>query len=59
MTGPLVLIPAHDAAGALGRVLRGVRQAAPALPVLVVDDGSRDATSETALSAGAEVLRHP
>lgn len=36
-----------------------IRGAAEHLPVLVVDDGSEDATSDVARAAGAEVLRHP
>lgn len=59
MTGPRVLIPAFDAAASIGRVLERVRLSAPSLPVLVVDDGSRDATAEAARAAGAEVLSHP
>ena len=59
MTGPQVLIPAYGAAASIGKVLEGVRVAVPSLPVLVVDDGSRDATAEAARAAGAEVLSHP
>ena len=58
MTGPIVLIPAYDAAGSIGKILDGVRLAAPGLPVLVVDDGSRDATAQAARAAGAEVRSH-
>jgi len=49
----LALIPAHNEAGRIGRVVAGVL---PFLPVLVVDDGSTDATAEEARAAGAEVL---
>jgi glycosyltransferase involved in cell wall biosynthesis len=53
--GPIVaLIPAHDEAPRIGAV---VRAALHHLPVLVVDDGSRDATAELAEQAGARVLR--
>lgn len=59
MTGSLALVPAFNAAGSLGGVLEGLRRAAPSLPVLVVDDGSRDGTEGAARAGGAEVLRHP
>lgn len=50
------LVPAYQAAAHLGEVLLGIA-ALPAAPyVLVVDDGSRDATSEVARQFGAEVL---
>jgi glycosyltransferase involved in cell wall biosynthesis len=59
MTGPLrvaALIPAYQAAAHLGEVL--LRLAALERPpdVLVVDDGSRDATAEVARQFGARVL---
>jgi glycosyltransferase involved in cell wall biosynthesis len=50
----LALIPAHDEAPRIGAV---VRAAAAHVPVLVVDDGSGDATAEVAEAAGALVLR--
>jgi glycosyltransferase involved in cell wall biosynthesis len=50
----LALIPAHDEAPRIGRVVQG---AAEHVPVLVVDDGSSDATAELAEHAGATVLR--
>jgi glycosyltransferase involved in cell wall biosynthesis len=48
------LIPAHNEAGRIARV---VEQARLHLPVLVVDDGSTDGTASLAQAAGAEVLR--
>lgn len=49
------LIPAYQAAAHLGEVLLGLA-ALPSVPhVLVVDDGSRDATGEVARQFGAEV----
>jgi glycosyltransferase involved in cell wall biosynthesis len=50
----LVLIPAHDEAQRVGAVVAG---AARHLPVVVVDDGSTDATAVVAEAAGARVLR--
>jgi glycosyltransferase involved in cell wall biosynthesis len=50
----LALVPAHDEALRIGRVVEG---AGRHLPVLVVDDGSSDATAELAEGAGAMVIR--
>jgi glycosyltransferase involved in cell wall biosynthesis len=50
----LAVIPAHDEAGRIERVVGGARQH---LPVLVVDDGSTDDTAARAEAAGARVLR--
>jgi glycosyltransferase involved in cell wall biosynthesis len=55
----LVLIPAYNEAATIARVVRSVHEAAPHCDVVVVDDGSTDATSALARAAGAEVLRMP
>jgi glycosyltransferase involved in cell wall biosynthesis len=47
------LIPAHDEAARIGRVVSG---AVAHMPVIVVDDGSSDDTASVAGSSGAEVL---
>lgn len=52
------VIPARDAAGTVAAVVRGLRAAVPGLTVIVVDDGSTDATGEEARAAGAVVVRH-
>jgi glycosyltransferase involved in cell wall biosynthesis len=49
----LAVIPAHDEAPRIAAVIAG---AAAHLPVLVVDDGSSDATADIARAAGAQVL---
>jgi glycosyltransferase involved in cell wall biosynthesis len=51
----LVLIPAWNEAAHIVPVVEG---ASAWLPVLVVDDGSDDETSQLAKRAGAEVVRH-
>jgi glycosyltransferase involved in cell wall biosynthesis len=51
-----IVIPALDEAATIGAIVAACRQFAL---VIVVDDGSRDATAELALVAGAEVLRNP
>jgi glycosyltransferase involved in cell wall biosynthesis len=53
-----ILIPAFDEALRLGDVLRRVAEHAPDFDVLVVNDGSSDATAAVAADAGARVLRH-
>ncbi len=52
-----VLIPALDCAATIAAVVGAARQHLES--VLVVDDGSSDATAANAAAAGAEVLRHP
>jgi glycosyltransferase involved in cell wall biosynthesis len=54
----LVIVPALDEEDSLPRTLAEVRSVAPDLDLLVVDDGSRDATSEAARRHGVPVLRH-
>ena len=50
------LIPAYQAAAKLGEVLLRLQALEGAPAVLVVDDGSRDATAEVARQHGARVL---
>lgn len=54
MSGVLALIPAHNEAEHIARVVKSARAY---LPVLVVDDGSADDTAQCAEAAGARVLR--
>lgn len=58
MNGRVVcVVPAFDAAGTLGDVLRGVRQSVPWATVVVTDDGSRDATADVAERWADHVVR--
>jgi glycosyltransferase involved in cell wall biosynthesis len=50
------LVPAYQAAARLGEVLLGLQALAEPPEVLVVDDGSRDATALVARQHGARVL---
>ncbi len=49
------LVPAYQAAAHLGDVLTRITRILPDLPVLVVDDGSRDATAEVGRMFGGRV----
>jgi glycosyltransferase involved in cell wall biosynthesis len=53
---PAILIAAYDCAATLGGVLAGAAE--HGLPMLVVDDGSHDATADIARAGGATVVRH-
>jgi len=55
----LIVIPAYDEQARVGAVVAGVRRALPEADILVVDDGSSDATSVAAQREGAAVLCLP
>jgi glycosyltransferase involved in cell wall biosynthesis len=55
----LVFIPAWNEEASIAGVIEGVREALPDADVLVVDDGSTDATVERAHAAGARVASLP
>lgn len=59
MPETLVIIPAFNEEQALPAVLRELRDSVPDWHVLVVDDGSSDATAEVARRGGARVARLP
>lgn len=54
-----VVIPAMNEAAAIGTVVRELAAAGAWHEIIVVDDGSRDATEAEASAAGARVIRHP
>lgn len=55
----LVIVPALNEEAAIGGVVRSVQQYVPGVPVLVIDDCSKDGTIARARDAGAEVLSLP
>lgn len=55
----LAIVPAYNEAGSVAGVVRSLRTEAPEFDVVVVDDGSTDATMEQAMQAGADVVRLP
>jgi glycosyltransferase involved in cell wall biosynthesis len=59
VSGLLVVIPALNEAETVGSVVAAVRTELIGADVLVIDDGSTDATAAIAQAAGASVLQHP
>ena len=55
----LIAVPAHNEEASLPDTLAELAASAPRLDVVVVDDGSEDATAEVARSAGVPVLVLP
>ena len=55
----LAVVPAYNEAACVGGVVRNLRSYASDYDVLVIDDGSTDATPRIAAEAGARVLRLP
>jgi glycosyltransferase involved in cell wall biosynthesis len=55
----LAVVPAYNESATVSRVVRELRGAVPDFDVLVIDDGSTDATSAAAEAAGARVIKLP
>jgi glycosyltransferase involved in cell wall biosynthesis len=54
-----VVVPAFNEAEAIGALVADLRAADAWHEILVIDDGSQDATADRAAAAGARVVRHP
>jgi len=54
-----VVVPAFNEEQSVGALVTRLRASGPWHEVIVVDDGSTDATAERARAAGATVVRHP
>ncbi len=55
-----IIIPAYNEEGAIGEtVLKILDLRLPSSELIVVDDGSKDATAKVAAAAGARVISHP
>jgi glycosyltransferase involved in cell wall biosynthesis len=55
----LILIPAFNEASRIGQVLDDIQKEVPNIPILVIDDGSRDSTADVAREHGASVITLP
>ncbi len=55
----LIIVPAWNEQDSVGATVAEIRATNPGLDVLVIDDGSADATAERAEQAGAAVCRLP
>jgi glycosyltransferase involved in cell wall biosynthesis len=55
----LAVVPAYNEEATVGGVVAALLEHAPDFDVVVVDDGSTDATAAIAERGGARVLRHP
>ena len=55
----LVIVPAFNEQGAIGQVVRSIRECMPGVPIVLIDDCSIDGTIATARQAGAEILPLP
>jgi glycosyltransferase involved in cell wall biosynthesis len=55
----VVVIPAYNEAKNIVQVIRSIRSHVPETDILVINDGSKDATAYLAESAGAIVVSHP
>lgn len=59
MARGLLILPAWNEARSIAAVVAECRDKAPGYDVLVIDDGSTDATAALAAAAGATVVSHP
>jgi glycosyltransferase involved in cell wall biosynthesis len=55
----LAIVPAYNEERSIDWVVRSIRETCPQFDVLVIDDGSTDATAAKAETAGAKVIVHP
>jgi glycosyltransferase involved in cell wall biosynthesis len=54
-----VIIPAYNEGDSVHKVIAKIREMRPDAEIIVVDDGSKDNTTQAARDAGARVIRHP
>ena len=59
MSHHLAIVPAYNEAEAITETIASIKRWAPDFDVVVVDDGSTDATAERATAAGAAVVSMP
>ncbi len=54
-----IVIPAYNEGDSVGNVIAKLQKLRPDAEIIVVDDGSKDDTTQAARAAGARVIRHP
>lgn len=54
-----IILPAKNEAGAVSTTVSKIRELFPEAQIIVVNDGSVDATAELASASGADVVNHP
>ncbi|MEW6560285.1 MAG: glycosyltransferase family 2 protein [Pseudomonadota bacterium] len=54
-----IILPARNEAGAVGQTVQRIRALYPEAEIIVVNDGSTDATADIARQAGAQVVSKP
>ncbi|ENO85489.1 glycosyltransferase family 2 protein [Thauera aminoaromatica] len=54
-----IVLPARNESTPIGNVVMQIRAQLPEVEVIIVDDGSTDATGEAATKSGARVIRQP
>ena len=54
-----VIIPVYNEVNNIHEIIKRVQTTKLATEIIIVDDGSKDATAENARTAGARVIQHP
>jgi hypothetical protein len=55
----IIIIPAYNEAANIQKVIHGVKMVVPYADIVVINDGSNDATARLARMAGTKVISHP
>ena len=55
----LIVIPSFNEESSIAEVLNGIKKHAPQIPILVIDDGSTDKTSQIVEAHGAKLISLP